>query len=790
MKRLSCLCISLICLVSCTEGVCETFPENPNVKNISVKAVISSDTKTSFDGASKTLWKEGDAIAVAEEGSKQTYILTTSQNGATAVFTGSVPSGFKAGKAFYPASAVVEAVDNGFSYTQQQTFQCPVNGFGNAEVPMCAKFDDIASGLSFSQTSALVKVTVKGDNVKSISLDTASGSDAGYLFAELCSVDCTTLATTLTEGGTAPKLVPASGASFAPGSYFFCIPASDEGRRFDGLKVSYELTNGTVLMHRSSNPLEVRRGKVYTIPGDESACTETVPKSVKLLCIGNSFSADAVEQELYGFFKAAGIEVIIGDMYIGGCPLEKHAANAAADKAAYSYRKIVGGEMTKTADVKLSTALKDEQWDFISIQEGAGFHGYYDRTYTTVQGSTFSHKMETDLTYLINYCKTNSSKKDFKLIYHAPWAAQKGYTGVKFSYYSFDQKLMYDMIVEATGQVLAAHPEIDIVMNSMDAVQNGRTSYIGDNFNRDGWHMNFTVGRYTVGALWFEKLTGLSSVGNPYHPATISDYKAKVCQTAAHEAVCHPYKITDLSARFTDPGEGGDDGNKVLAEWYFSPARAVSDGCVMSWTGQNTLGVYRYSLEPGERGYYPANEAGAGRIAYVQIDKTAYASHGDCAGLSTLDVSNGGQPVMCGPMAGDYWLFETNGGYEFDEGTELHLIYTYNPGSYGAMYWMIEYWDGDAWKPVPAFESKEITIAASGEHITYNVAYSTSQKVIDFSVTLENPTREFKVRQRCCSEYQVNSKYFEYPNVKCVSRIAGDPANDAKPCPKMTQILN
>lgn len=515
-------------------------------------------------------------------------------------------------------------------------------------------------------------------------------------------------------------------------------------------------------------------------PGEKPA----PPTSIKVLAIGNSFSADAVEQELYGLLAGAGyVDVVIGDMYIGGCPLSDHAANAKADAAAYSYRKIVNGTMTKTADFKLSSALKDEQWDYISVQEGAGFHGFYD---TSCNGT--KHSMEPALTDLITYVKANSAKKDFKLVYHAPWVAKADYKGTKFSYYGFNQDVMYKMICEATQQVLAAHKEFDLLMNSMDAVQNARTSFIGDNMTRDGWHMNYTVGRYTVGCLWCEKLTGKSVVGNPYRPETVSEARAQVCQEAAHQAAINPYMTADLSY-FPKPADEPTGQNvKVLAKWYFSPERSASDGGIKTWTGQDKIGVYHYSNEPGERGYFNANGEGSGKLSYVQIDKRKWDGKGDSAGLSTLDVSNGGQPVMSGPMAGDCWMFETTGGYEFEEGAQLHMIYTYNPGNYGAKYWMIEYMDGNEWKSV--YETKKTTISLSGEDIEYNVEFTTDQKVIEFTVTLENPTKEFKVRQVCCSSYQVNNKWFEYPNVKCVSRIAGDPANEAKPLPEMDQILN
>ena len=135
--------------------------------------------------------------------------------------------------------------------------------------------------------------------------------------------------------------------------------------------------------------------------GDSEPEVPVLPETVKILAIGNSFSADAVEQELYGLFEAVGQKVVIGNMYIGGCPLETHAANAASDAAAYSYRKIVDGVMTKTSSVKLSTALADEDWTFVSVQEGKGFHGFYDTTY---EGTT--HSMEPDLTNLLNYVRS------------------------------------------------------------------------------------------------------------------------------------------------------------------------------------------------------------------------------------------------------------------------------------------------------------------------------------------------------------------------------------------------
>ena len=63
-------------------------------------------------------------------------------------------------------------------------------------------------------------------------------------------------------------------------------------------------------------------------------------KAIKILAIGNSFSQDAVEQYLYELADSEGIPVIIGNMYIGGCSLERHVKNTRSNDSVYAYRKI------------------------------------------------------------------------------------------------------------------------------------------------------------------------------------------------------------------------------------------------------------------------------------------------------------------------------------------------------------------------------------------------------------------------------------------------------------------
>ena len=69
---------------------------------------------------------------------------------------------------------------------------------------------------------------------------------------------------------------------------------------------------------------------VQTEPAQTEPPAENLPttvKSVKILAIGNSFSKDAMEH-LYTVLKAEGVEeILLGNLYIGGCTLDKHAAH-------------------------------------------------------------------------------------------------------------------------------------------------------------------------------------------------------------------------------------------------------------------------------------------------------------------------------------------------------------------------------------------------------------------------------------------------------------------------------
>lgn len=261
-----------------------------------------------------------------------------------------------------------------------------------------------------------------------------------------------------------------------------------------------------------------------------SAHAQAQKDTLRILAIGNSFSWNAVEQNLHGIADADGKCAIIGNMYIGGCSLERHFQNSAADAPAYSYRKINAyGVRTVAGGVSISNALMDEKWDIITFQQASHFSGK-------------SETYEPYLTSLIQYVKARAPQA--KIYFHQTWA-YAATTGHKaFPDYNSNQDNMYNLIMLASGKACREHSLT--VIPAGTAIQNIRGSFVGDNVTvKDGFHLN-ALGCYTAACTWYETIWGKKVVGNSFAPQYITAEEREAAQKAAHAAVRKPYKVSDI----------------------------------------------------------------------------------------------------------------------------------------------------------------------------------------------------------------------------------------------------
>lgn len=258
------------------------------------------------------------------------------------------------------------------------------------------------------------------------------------------------------------------------------------------------------------------------------SCTPRPSEPIRVLAVGNSFSMDAIEQNLWEIANSAGVDMVVGNLYIGGCSLERHLENLRTDAPAYRYRKIVGGVMTETEPCRLSEAFGDEKWTNVSLQQVSGLSGEYD-TYETVP----------EVIRLVREYVPGA-----KLMWHSTWAYQGDSDHGDFPRYGSDQMTMYRAIISAGKRVMADNKALKVFIPAGTAVQNARASSLGDSLTRDGYHLELTYGRYTAALTWFESLTGIDSRAVTWKPEDVTEDVAVICRVCAHNAVANPFDVT------------------------------------------------------------------------------------------------------------------------------------------------------------------------------------------------------------------------------------------------------
>jgi len=291
--------------------------------------------------------------------------------------------------------------------------------------------------------------------------------------------------------------------------------------------------------------------------------------TLRLLSVANSFGSDAVEQNLHEIAEADGHVLIIGNLYIGGCYLEKHYNNAKKDLPAYSYRKVAAdGTFSKRPDTKLSFALADEPWDIVVFHQASGRSGQLE-TY------------EPYLTDLLKYVRKRTPK-GCKMMLNQTWAYAEGAVHEEFPKYNRSQKEMYKALCNAYRTEAQKH-NLEVIPSGT-AVQNSRRTANRENVTRDGYHMQEWFGRYLVACTYYEAVYKTSVVGNSYCPPNLTRNRIELAQNCAHAACEHPFDVTkvkeepeylNLDPRAIEPYTIPDplvmkDGRKVETseQWY------------------------------------------------------------------------------------------------------------------------------------------------------------------------------------------------------------------------------
>jgi len=288
--------------------------------------------------------------------------------------------------------------------------------------------------------------------------------------------------------------------------------------------------------------------------------TEPEKKSIKIFAIGNSFSEDSVEH-LYGILKDLGYEeIVIGNMYTGGCSLAQHAKNIEhREKGFYTtyYENTNGKWVSNPVQPTLVNTINRHDWDYISIQQVSGDSG---------RPETFEPYLTTVLNYIKEHCP------DAEIMWNMTWAYPSDKTYSSFKNYDNDQMKMYNAILEATKTMIVPREDFSFVIPVGTAVQNARTSFLTERqLHRDELHLSNYIGRYLAAMMWARQITGMSVKDVTFNPqvSQITPEIMEVIKESVENAYNHPFEIT--KSEFTEIGSVSTD--DVLRSYNVDPSK-------------------------------------------------------------------------------------------------------------------------------------------------------------------------------------------------------------------------
>ncbi len=325
------------------------------------------------------------------------------------------------------------------------------------------------------------------------------------------------------------------------------------------------------------------------LPFDDPRPPVVQGKEISILFIGNSFSDDTEAYMIDILLNLGYTNIDIGNLYIGGCSIDLHYENITGGGGAYDFRMRShnGRKYTEYAPVtvggtkkSLDFAIAYKDWDIISVQQASGYSGNAD-SYANLDA-------------LVEEVKKQVTNPDVEFVFNMTWAYQADSTHAQFPDYNSDQMTMYNAIVGAVQSKVT----YTVVPNGT-AIQNARTSFIGDTLTRDGYHLNLQIGRYIAGLTFVAKVTGADITDFAYAPNGVTKAQLAVAIESIQNALATPFAVTESEIK-NDP-------------YAIDPDSDITAG------GLNTDAVMIYNGNVEDLGFAAGSEV----FKYVGVDSAA-----------------------------------------------------------------------------------------------------------------------------------------------------------------------
>lgn len=290
-----------------------------------------------------------------------------------------------------------------------------------------------------------------------------------------------------------------------------------------------------------------------------SCAARAAEKTVKVLAVGNSFSANALRY-FSDIVKASGSKTVAVNAMIGGCDFERHMRHAdafEADSSDTNGRPYAGR-------ASLKDLLTTQKWDFVTIQQASPksfrpetFHPHADRLVAYIkkyapQAEIVIHQTwayRDDHRWFAEREKNREQPENRDIMYRGLRAAYDGLAkdtgfrlipcGDAMELARLDPawgKFVPDASFDPKAAVYPALPK-----NEKRSLHSGyswkKDAKTGKaTLGKDAFHAN-TPGEYLQGCVWLEFFFGQSAVGNSFVPKGMAAEDAAVLQRVAHRAV-------------------------------------------------------------------------------------------------------------------------------------------------------------------------------------------------------------------------------------------------------------
>ena len=238
---------------------------------------------------------------------------------------------------------------------------------------------------------------------------------------------------------------------------------------------------------------------------------------MKILAIANSFGVDATRY-LHGIARAAGDNIKVVTLYIGGCSLYRHYRNMLSEERAYNL--YVNG-MDTGFKVSMKEALLSDEWDIVTIQQSSPNSG---------KEETFHPFLEE----ISAYAKKCAPKA--KQYMHMTWSYSSEFDIQKKAGYANREEMIPR--VEKGYFLMADCIKADGIIPSLYAM-NALYEELGEAVYRDKYHCSLGVARYMLGCVWYMTLMGKSIDGNTFRDfdVEVSEHEVDAAQRCAKFAV-------------------------------------------------------------------------------------------------------------------------------------------------------------------------------------------------------------------------------------------------------------